>query len=263
MKQTIEVLISCMHRNTVEDVKDLILRTKVTTHCVVVSQCDHNEYYEDDKTKIIFTTERGLSKSRNLAISYANNSSICLICDDDEILSDGYQEIIERSYLENPKASLITFSLNRLDIDNGKNYPKKNGILKFKQVLRTSSQQISFKKSAVLDSNISFDVKMGSGTGNGGSEEIKFILDFYRKKQKILYCSDVIATIIPGESQWFKGFTSEYIQNLGWSSRRALGNMVGLAYCCYWILSHSKLYIHDRSIFSAYYNIIKGYLSRR
>ena len=70
---------------------------------------------------MIYTTERGLSKSRNLAIANAK-TDICLICDDDEIFVDNYEEIILNAYYENKNVlteeAIIQFEK---DIKEGKN----------------------------------------------------------------------------------------------------------------------------------------------
>lgn len=92
----INTLISCMH----ETDHSIVKRSNVQSDVVVVNQCDRNSIEEFDFTnntgekchcKYINTTERGLSCSRNMAIQNGWGD-ICLICDDDEHLSDDYPE---------------------------------------------------------------------------------------------------------------------------------------------------------------------------
>lgn len=117
---TFNILISCMHQADTS----IIERSNVQSDVVVVNQCDHDSVEEFDfvnkkgKTchaKFICTTERGLSKSRNMAIRNAWGD-VCQICDDDEWLADNGEEVILRAYAENPDAALIAFSLIRKDI---------------------------------------------------------------------------------------------------------------------------------------------------
>ena len=92
------LLISCMH----EKDHSIIERSNVQTDVVVVNQCDKDSVDEFDfknkkgetcHAKFINTTERGLSRSRNMAIRNAWGD-VCLICDDDEWLSDDYADTI-------------------------------------------------------------------------------------------------------------------------------------------------------------------------
>lgn len=116
-----EVLLSCMSSSPI----DIVKRTNVVSDITVVNQCS-NDYISKICTEngyrlqIIESSDRGLSKSRNMAIRYAS-SDICLLCDDDEILYDNYANLIESAFEENPDADLIAFALDYSD----KKYPKK------------------------------------------------------------------------------------------------------------------------------------------
>lgn len=263
------ILISCMHQKDAS----IIERSNVQCDVIVVNQCDcdciekfsfTNKFGKECHATFICTTERGLSKSRNMAISYADDDSICLICDDDEVFEDNVEDIITNAYAENPDASLIAFALIRKDLANGKKYPTKKTNLGFIQILKTSSVQLTFRKYAAISSNICFDEKMGSGTGNGGGEENKFLLDFRRAGLKLYYIPQIIATILPGESKWFHEYDEKYLTNLGWATRRAMGDITGFIYCCYWAITHHHMYKSDGvSLYKALKRLYIGYLSNR
>ena len=92
----LEVLISAMYLN---DTK-IIEKTKCTSDVLIINQTDINDYYElnaEHKIRMISTTERGLANSRNRAIENAVGD-ICLLCDDDEVLAEGYEKIILNSF---------------------------------------------------------------------------------------------------------------------------------------------------------------------
>lgn len=251
----------------------IIERSNVQCNVVVVNQCDRdsvehfrftNKFGKECHAIFVCTTERGLSKSRKMAIDYAPDDAICLISDDDEVFEDNVEEIITNAYSDNPDSALIAFALKRTDLENGKKYPTTKTNLGFIQILKSSSQQISFRKQVLIQSNICFDEKMGSGTGNGCGEEIKFMLDFRRARLKLYYIPQIIATILPGESQWFHGYDEKFITNLGWSSRRAMGTFTGLLYCCYWAITHHKMYKSATITFTkAIKYLFKGYFSKR
>lgn len=250
----------------------ILEKSNVQSDCVVVNQCDRDETEEFDfinkfrqkrHCKFISTTERGLSRSRNMAIANAPDDAICLICDDDECFANDIEEKIYTAYNRLQEASLIAFSLVRNDLSTVKVYPTDDRVLKFKQILRTSSLQITFRKAELLRLGVTFDTMMGSGTGNGGGEENKFLLDMKRKGARMFYAPECIATVNPGESQWFKGYTPKHMQNLGWSSRRSMGLFIGLAYIHRWVLTHQNFYKKDISTWGAYTNAFKGFFQKR
>ena len=262
------ILMSCMHQHD----HSILVRSNVQSNIVVVNQCDidkteefefTNKYGQNKWCKFISTTKRGLSKSRNMALQNAPNDSICLIADDDETFDDNVENTILDSFDRYPMADLIAFSLIRKDLKTKKVYPTSHRLLKFRQIMNTSSLQLAFKISSVKAYGVQFDVKMGSGTGNGGGEENKFMLDMRRAGASMHYSPECIATVNPGESQWFKGYTPTHLQNIGWSSRRSMGAFTGFAYINYWVLTHRRFYGSDISPLKAYVNIFKGYFSRR
>ena len=260
------VLISCMH----EKDHSIIVRSNVQTDVVVVNQCDHESVDEFDfvnkegrscHAKFICTTERGLSRSRNMAIRNAWGD-VCQICDDDELLPDNVESIVLRAYEENPHAALIAFSLIRRDIP--KKYPEVKRSLGFVQILKTSSHQLTFSRKLMGKHHIWFDEKMGSGTGNGGGEENKFMLDCRKAGLKMEYVPQVIATVNKGVSKWFKGYTEKYFRDKGWAARRCLGFCVGYAFVIYTVINHRKEFVKDGLSFGdVLLNMGKGFFEKR
>ena len=263
---TFQVLISCMH----EKDKSIVQRSNIQTDCVVVNQCDTNSIdnytFRNNKgqeCKVIFinTTERGLSKSRNMAISNAW-ADICLICDDDENLSENYADEILKAYHQYENTDVMAFSI-KCD-QYTREYPKTSKKLRFIEVLKTSSQQISFKRKSVLDKGILFDEKMGSGTGNGPGEETMFLLTCKKNGLALFYNPFCVATICKGDSKWFKGYTEKFFQNQGWTDRRLLGPILGFIYILYWSIFRRAEYKKDGlSVYSALKNSLVGYFSKR
>lgn len=264
---TFNILISCMHQKNA----NIIVRSNVQSDVVVVNQCDHNSIEDFDfvnkkgrtcHARFICTTERGLSKSRNMAIRNAWGD-ICQICDDDEVLADDGEEKILKAYAENPDVGLIAFAVIRNDRPT--EYPKSTKSLGFIQILKTSSIQITFSRSLLHKYGILFDEKMGSGTGNGAGEENRFMFDWRKNKVKMLYCPDIIATLISADSQWFHGYNARFFENLGWTDRRILGNFLGMIYLFYWPIFRRKYYKNDctLSIFETIKYCLKGYFSKR
>ncbi len=259
------VLISCM--NETDD--SIIYRTNVRSDVVVINQCDKDDIREytfkssdGDRHNAIFinTTERGLSRSRNMAIKYAPDDAICQICDDDEVLDDNASYKILQAYAKNSKASVITFYVKRID----KIYPNQSHKIGFKEILKTSSVQITFIKKHIVNKDIHFDTMLGSGTGNGSGEEIDFLLKCRKMKLKLYYVPEIIASLNSNsDSKWFSGYNDQYMRNFGWSRRRIFGSILGCFYIFYWLISHKNLYSKEISIVRAMIRNFDGYFDNR
>lgn len=261
------VLVSCMYQTGTS----IIERLKLQTDSIVVNQCDEDARYDynfvNDQGKVchviyINTTERGLSKSRNMAIRNAPNNCICLLCDDDEILTPNYESLILNGYQERPDADLIAHSLNWDGF--GKTYPQKRFKLSIIDALRVCSVQITFKSSSVKNHRILFDEMLGSGTGNGAGEENRFMLDCRKSKFNMYYNPSIIATISQGESKWFKGYDKKYFNNFGWSARRVYKNfLLTICIILYSGIKKYPLYKKNFSLFNALKEMLKGMTEKR
>lgn len=260
------VLISCMFQD-----KGIVERTKVQTNAVVINQCDEDNVNEYDfinsegKTchvKFISTRERGLSRSRNMAIRSCMDD-ICVVCDDDEELAEGYEKLILEGYNYYPGSSVVTFKIDR-DYANHRNYPSPPGVRhNMASILKTNSLEITFKRKDILSKKILFDEKMGSGTGNGSGEEEKFLMDIRRSGLCLYYYSNTIATVHKGDSQWFKGFDTTYFYNKGWAMRRILGGPKSIIYLCHFVLSHYKQFRSDITFKKLVKSLVLGWHSKR
>lgn len=258
------VLISCMHQD-----KTIIERSNIQSNVVVVNQCDKNGIEEFDFTnrcgktchaKYICTKERGLSRSRNMAIKNCD-SDICVISDDDEFFSEGYEKDILEAYNQIVDAEILTFAFHR--IDKPAYFSDQQSRMRLKEIMKTASIQITFKRDLIEKHSVFFDEKMGSGTGNGGGEENKFLYDYYKKGVKMYYVPKYITTLDNNESLWRNGFTEEYFKNWGWSVRRILGPWLGAAYVFYSSVHHYRTYSPESTFFNAFKNLIKGYFEKR
>lgn len=245
----IEVLLSCMHN----DVPSLIKRTNITGYGIVINQCGEDNQYDIGTIKTINTTERGLSKSRNMALRNAKGD-ICVICDDDEILDNDYMEKIRLAYKENPSADIIAFQIQ----DAGKIYPKQKKKIGYIGALKLASWQLTFRRESIIDCGIIFDESLGSGVSKAGGEENLFLYDCLRKGLKILFVPVTIGRMIDGESQWFHGFTPEYFYDRGIMTRKLMGKMWSSLYALYFLIFKYREYHNEVGIIKASSRIFKG-----
>ena len=254
-----------------EENYEILGRTNVQTDAIVINQCNResveriqfiDKFNNVHNAVFVCTTQRGLSKSRNMALNYAAGYDICIICDDDEIMSDNYDSLLNEAYNKYRTADVIAFSI-KCD-EYTRVYPKTDSKLNFFDILKTSSQQITFKYQSLRERSIWFDEKMGSGTGNGPGEETKLLLTCRKKGCNMRYSSFCLAEINKGDSKWFHGYTERYFENQGWTDRRILGSFLGMVYIFYWSIFRRSEYKADGiSVIDAIKYSLKGYFSKR
>ena len=252
---TLDILISCMHQ------KDwsIVQRSKLQGGAVIVNQCDRDAVEEQtlngQSVRMYSTTERGLSRSRNMAIAHSS-ADLCLISDDDEIYTDGYEEILTKAFTEYPEADVILFQVKN---DIGKTFSPRPFRVGYLKALKFASWQIAFRRESIIKADIRFDVQMGSGTGHGSCEELKFLFDCLRAGLRLQYVPVEIAQLIPGsESQWFKGFDSTYFLNRGWATARYMGKFWATLYVTYFAIRKYPLYRADYPFWGAWLKMLKG-----
>lgn len=228
---------SCMYQKDAS----LVHNSRLTGDVLVINQCDRKDYAEfsteNGTIRMISTRERGLTRSRNLAIANAK-ADICLLCDDDETFVPDYAAKILNAYETLPQADLVIFKI----INRPPSFPDRTQRLRFPQTMKVSSWQISFRRESLLRAGVRFDTLLGAGTGNGAEEELKFLMDCQRAGLKIWYTPVEIASVAQSRSTWFDGFTEAFFENRGATTRYILGTGLASLYGVYYVLRKRKLY---------------------
>ena len=233
----LDILMSCMHQTD----DSLVTASRITGSAVVINQCDREERreYTTENGTVRFrsTTQRGLTKSRNMAIA-ESGADVCLLCDDDEIFVPGYEEKILGAYERLPQADILIFRM----VDQPCPFGDAPRRLKFPQTMHVASWQISFRREKLLSSGVRFDELLGAGTGNGAEEELKFLLDCQRAGLAIWYAPVEIASVAQTESTWFEGFNEKFFYDRGATTRYILGAPLAAAYALYYVAKKKDKY---------------------
>lgn len=249
----LEVLVSCMGQNDI----DIVKKSRIVSDVLIINQCEKKgeEFYHCGNQAIrkMDFPERGLSRSRNRAIENAQGD-ICLICDDDEVFEKHYEERILKAFGKNPEADIIVFRM----VNRPCRLKPCVHRLSYLECLKVSSWQIAFRRKSIIDTKIRFDIYMGAGTGNGGGEEIKFLLDCYKEGLKIYHVPVEIATVAQTHSTWFEGFSRRFFYERGISTRYMLGFPMAVTYAFYYIVRKRSLYRKDISMLDALTATLSG-----
>lgn len=249
----LDILMSCMHQS--DDA--LIRSSRITGNAVVINQCDRDDFAEyvteNGRVRLYSTTQRGLTRSRNMAIS-RSDADICLLCDDDEEFVEGYEAAILSAYEQLPQADVIIFKM----VNRAPSFPDEVMELKFPKTMKVSSWQISFRRESLLRTGVRFDELMGAGTGNGAEEELKFLTDCRKAGLRIFYVPTEIAGVSQTESTWFAGFTEQFFVNRGATTRYILGPGLAALYGVYYVIRKRPMYAQQITPGNALKAIFRG-----
>ncbi|HEM3725308.1 TPA: glycosyltransferase family 2 protein [Streptococcus suis] len=203
--ENVDQLLEEMNLQTVETI--VINQSRSAREETIVEQREH--------ATIVHSCDLGLSASRNEALSYAGSDDICQVADDDLVFVDNYQEIVNKAYHEYPDADIIVFYVGKEGVYKYKN-PLRKGRVSYLGAMKTSSVQISFKKSSVLTKDICFDERFGIGAPYSSGEENIFLFDALRAGLKIYSYPVKIATLIDvRDSYWDRSNTPENCRKRG------------------------------------------------
>ena len=253
-----EILLSCMF---LSDSEEMIKRSHITSDTVIINQCDEENYKEENICNALIrtfsVTDRGLTKSRNLAIS-KSQADICIICDDDEIFNEGYEKAVSSAYDALPDADIIIFDMVDRPLKWG-NSIKRLGYI---DLMSVSSWQITFRREKLLASGVLFDENMGAGSGNGAEEEFRFLTQCRKAKLRIYHYPFRLASVAQTQSTWFKGFDEEFFVNRGNTTRYIMGLPLSVLYAAYYAFAKRKQ-LSGMSMFSAFSYTVKGIKENR
>src|SRR5690606_21012450 len=203
----LEILVATMHRTSLDFLYQMVSKTPIKAFKIlIVNQKDETSllYSSNPNIRVINSFQRGLSKSRNLAIKNANGP-ICLNVDDDVIFTEGFSEMIINSYNEvcNP---IITFKTLTTEGKPYWKYPKNPMPHTSYVSQKTLSIEISFLVGELIKNQMFFDERFGLGAQFEDAENFVFLTDakkrglfpfFFPKSITIhppLSSSDAVAT---------------------------------------------------------------------
>lgn len=197
---TLQLLISTMHRTE----HSLLDRMNLATDAIVVNQCDCDsvEAFEHRGHRVLWidTTERGLSKSRNMALRNAT-ADICMLADDDMEYRPDYADTVCSAF-SRIDSELIRFQVCGIE-GSFKDYPQQEQKVSFLRSMKMSSVEIAFRRTAFAEKGICFDELIGAGTEFLMGEENALLCQCLRRGLSIYYVPQVIADLHMGDSTWF------------------------------------------------------------
>lgn len=212
-----QIVMATMDRQR-DDIAALMDNNGITCDALVINQCGRNDTYQIERPSqtmtIVEMQEKGLSKSRNMALTHSH-ADVCLIADDDIAYVHDVEETIITAFANNPDFDIIAFYVERSASFHHKAIGQMHEVKKFAS-LGLMSVQIALRRASILDKGLQFDTRFGAGSSCFicGEENI-FLMDCLKKGLRILYVPETIAATSDNESSWFHGYDALFFNSKG------------------------------------------------
>ena len=210
---SVTVLLSAMGLSDISILDKLNIRGS----SVIINQGDREDRYFDKERDclMVSTEERGLSKSRNMAMREAalSGRELCIFCDNDVLYRDDYEKVIGDAFSRNPSSDILVFFVERPE----RHEPvfSRERELDRLHAMKIFSPEIAFRLSRIKAAGLRMDELFGAGAKYGMGEENIFLFDAIRAGLKITYVPIRIAGTVENESSWFRGYNEEFFRNRG------------------------------------------------
>jgi glycosyltransferase involved in cell wall biosynthesis len=188
-KSDLEILVSTMNRSNLDFLIPMFPSGAFSgLNILVVNQISENLVLESDfpNVKVINSFEKGISKSRNLAITNATGKILLIADDDVTYLGDFDQKIID-SFNQNQKASVICFQTKTTNNEPFSNYKKEVFWMNKKQVYWVLSIEIAVKGEIFEKEKIRFNENFGLGAQFQDSESLFFLRKVIHSNLNVLF----------------------------------------------------------------------------
>lgn len=243
---SVQVLVSTMHRSNA----DFLDEMNVDCDAVVVNQTNHlrQEQLQSRVGEVLFnsTTDRGLSRSRNLALSLAD-ADVCVLADDDVRYHAGLSDRVAAAHRALPEVAIVAFRVDRLGSSRRKQFARRPKRVGYLRAMRISSVEVTFKRAAVVGAELRFDERFGAGAIHPMGEESIFLFDALRSGLRIAFLPECIGETDVSTSTWFRGFDTAYFAGKGAAFER-MSSMMSLALILQFAVRKRRHFSGDLSI---------------
>lgn len=227
MAEDLEVLISALGK----DAQALASGMNLECDAVLVDQGSRNDRYEFNTSeghtvRTIESVERGIGRSRNLALEEARGR-IVLFSDDDIVYSEGYAERIQKAFEAHPEADIIMFNVNVSEDRKTYRIDKEIRVHKW-SVGRYPAYAAAARLDSIRRAKVRFSLLFGGGARYSNGEDSLFFMDCLRAGLKVIAVPVTIGSEIPRESTWFHGFNDKFFLDRGVLYSFLYGNAAGI-----------------------------------
>jgi hypothetical protein len=194
-KSDIQILIATMNRTNFDFLKAMFVFSNFSNfHILIVNQTSQEEQLVSDleNVQVVNSFNKGLSKSRNLALKNATKS-LLLFTDDDVVFQSDFDTKIVAAFNTYTEYDGFRFQFLKSKKILAKPYPNvfKSHLTPF-DVLNTSSVELVFKNKSLKMNHLQFDEYFGLGASFFMGEEAIFVADARAKGLNIGFVPEPI-----------------------------------------------------------------------
>ena len=226
----IEVLVTTMHQSDISKYTEMNLQTDV----VLANQADRCDFEETEingnNVRFVTTDTTGASLNRNIALTYSKGD-ILIFSDDDQVFVDGYEQIIENAFNENPDADAIKFYCESTNKERPMSYKGVKETIKAskRKIMSAGVHALAVRKAFLEKNDIWFDNRIGPGQKIYCGEDSVFLNTLLKCKAKFYLSPVFLSYINQGESSWFKGYDEQFCISVGYIYSLIYGSLAPLA----------------------------------
>lgn len=226
---------------------------------IIVQQLIYSEekLVLDEDVKLVSVKEKGLSKSRNRAITLAT-TKYALICDDDINFIKGFEQVILSAFEKYNNAALLSFKIEDENGEAYKTYPQQSFKHDFRSIMRVNSIEMALNLNCFENKKI-YDENFGLGAACPTGEDTILSVEIYKSNKPCYFINESIV-IHPLESSG-SNFHDKYPFHRGQLYRRAFGP-IGIIFGLIFSMKKYKLYSSNYSIVFFVKEFMKGYFTK-
>lgn len=209
-----EILISAVNA----DPKKLIEDMHVTSNAVLVNQCQTDSEEEislenKNTVRVFNRNERGVGKSRNLALSNSRGD-IILFGDDDIVYNDGYENTVLSEFSSHPEADMLLFNVKAME-GRETYHTDEFGKVSWYNSGRYPTYSFAVKRDLIVKNGIAFSMLFGGGAKYSNGEDSLFLKDCLKAGIKVFKTPVDIGYESDSESTWFHGYNEKFFRDRG------------------------------------------------
>lgn len=200
-----------------QDTDELPRKMRLKSDAVIVNQGDSDSEEElirnGKKIRVLNRKERGVGKSRNLALDNAWGD-VVLFSDEDIVYEDDYAARIIQAFRRRPDADLILFNV-RVNPNRRTYWTEKSKRVYWFNCGRYPTFSAAVRLDRLKESGVRFSHLFGGGAPYSNGEDSLFFMDCIRAGLKVYAVSSVIGTERSRKSTWFKGYDEKFFFDRG------------------------------------------------
>ena len=207
------VLVSALEKNASEMPRNMRLKSDavIVNQCAEDSECELS--YGGKKILIINRSERGVGRSRNLALDNAWGD-VALFSDDDIVYEDDYAARIIQAFRRRPAADILLFNV-RVNPERRTYWNEKNKRVNWYNCGRYPTFCAAVRLDRIREAGVRFSHLFGGGAPYSNGEDSLFFMDCIKKGLKIYAVTSVIGTERSRRSTWFNGYDEKFFYDRG------------------------------------------------